>query len=88
MKANPVRTIAPAPAVSQRSLVPWSFPASAVPPGTVGVGMMRANVASRARRTKPSKVGYISIMRTNIGLKVSFTCEIKAEEITVNGFIL
>jgi len=65
VKANPVRTRAPAPAVSQRSAAPWSFPASesddrgapATAPGTVGVGMMRANVASRATKTKPSKVG-------------------------------
>ena len=36
-----------------------------------GVGMRRANVSSRATKTKLSKVGYINIMRTNIGLNVS-----------------
>ncbi|KAF8676405.1 hypothetical protein HU200_046949 [Digitaria exilis] len=60
-KARLVRTTAPTPVVFQRSWAPWRPPPAsddgAATPGTVGVGMSTANVARRAAKTKPSRVG-------------------------------
>ncbi|KAF8660550.1 hypothetical protein HU200_057573 [Digitaria exilis] len=60
-KARLVRTTAPAPVVSHKSWAPWRPPPAsddgAAAPGMVGVGMSSANVARRAAKTKPSRVG-------------------------------